>query len=150
MRIAVILATVALSVDSPATSQGLPVRIQPPVVADTGAAGQGEEVLGAYLRRRFEALGITIAKSDSVTSVEVNFSVLPTGAEYDVAAVLTIEHCSSPGRPVECTRGTPFDWMQLHGYGDLEQAARRIAENVYRELGPIADLLRRVDSTRSH
>ncbi len=78
-------------------------------------------------------------KSDTITACEVNFSVLATGAAYDVAALLTMQKCSLPSQ-VACTRGVAFDRMQFRGYDDLGQVARQIAESVYSELGYLVSL----------
>ncbi len=73
-------------------------------------------------------------------------SVLPTGDTYDVAAVLTIINCDLPTTPPMCIRSASFDWMQQHEARDLEVVARKMAENVYAELGPVVKLMRLTDS----
>jgi hypothetical protein len=147
MRTAAALVVFLVSALWPAAAQRPAVRVQPPIFADTGAQGRANDLLAAYLRKRFEALGLRmVLQSDSVDAVEVNFSVMPVGnAAYDAAAVLTIFHCPTPQRRA-CSRGFPFDWMHYHAYGDLDEVARNLAEQVYSELGSLADVRRWVDS----
>jgi len=148
MRVASALGFLILSLSSVAAPQTPPVRIQPPIVLDTGERGRAEVLFTAYLRNRFKSLGVrVIDSSSSVTSVEVNFSILPLNdRNYDAVAVLTVLNCGERGRTSQCSRGTPFDWMLMHEYRDLEEAARYIAESVYTELESFATLKRLSDS----
>jgi hypothetical protein len=148
MRTAAVIGAFLLSGVWLVEAQRLPVRIQPPIYvrSDTGEAGRAEELLAAYMRKRFDALGVRmILPSDTGSAAEVNFSVLPVDRGYDIAAVLTIAVCPASA-PLYCHRGVPFDWMQFHSYQDLEQVARDVAERVYTELEALAGARRRIDS----
>lgn len=117
------------------SSQTLPIRLRPAhtVPADTGAA-RAEDVLGAYLRKRLDALGLKVVEDDGPESaLEFSFSVLPLPDEaYDIAGVINLRNCGVV-RKHFCLRGAPLDWSQLHEYKDLEEAARAIGENLYGE-----------------
>ncbi len=148
MRIATALGFLTLSLSSVAAPQSLPVRVRTPLFPATSEIGRAEELFAASLRKRFEALGVKVINSDSVTLVEVNFSVLPLDdGTYDIAAVLTILNCGGVGgRTAPCSRGVPLNWAQVHAYTDLEKAARYLAEMVYGELAAFASFLRTNDS----
>ena len=146
MRIVAALVAFTFGMYSPGFCQGLPVHVAPRVVPGTSEAARADDLFRAYLRKRLEALGIKIVETSNVTSLEVNSSVLPTGGTYDVAAVLTIINCDLPTTPPMCIRSAPFDWMQQHEAQDLEVVARKMAENVYAELGPVVKLMRLTDS----
>lgn len=122
-------------------AQEIPIHVYPPMISDTVAKAAGAadaaRILNAYLKRRFEALGIPLTQSDTVYALEMHFTVLPlTQGGYDVTAAYTICNCSAAVR----NRSVPFDWHQLHAYADLEEVARYVAEGAYSELKALEKL----------
>ena len=72
-------------------AQILPVRL---IAEDTTS---GETLLKAYLRPRFEALGVQVIQEQRRRAVELHFSVLSlTDGNYDVASVLAV--CAGYGK----------------------------------------------------
>src|SRR2546425_3051377 len=102
---------------------------------DTSAAARAEKVLEAYLRRRFESLGVKLTESDSVYSFEIHFTVLPLDdGQYDVAFVSTVCPCDPGSRRAGGMRTQPFDWHLFHEYADLEDVSSKAAEAMLTEI----------------
>jgi hypothetical protein len=145
MRIVIALGLLTLSLSSMSAPQSLPVLVRPPLPPANRETGRAAERFGASLRKRFEALGVKVIYSvDSLSVVEVNFSVLPLkDGTYDIAEVLTVLNCGGVGgRTAPCSRSAPLDWAQVHANADLEKAARDLADMVRGELAAFANFIR--------
>ena len=152
MRTACAVLAVIVAGSPRAASQTLPVSLRAAFYgeSDTSAATRAENLFLAYLHKRFNALGLKIVNlDDTVTTMEVNFSVLPLhDGSYDVAYNVTVLNCGLALRRA-CTRSFPMDWGQLHEYADLEKAAREIAEGLYGDDKAFRQVMYAADSMRS-